>query len=255
MLRHSQCIKCLVSSLIEVQMISQRSSLLPTISYGLAAIYERTRSLSLKSKIDELKQLSLDERLMLIRDDPDFGTSGRSPSTLSTIFKLRFWQLAQARIFDAQSTRKLKPSQLSETSFSRDTASEAMLDEIGFPDFHDKVESSTGGNFQNILVETVDVAATKEELPNQEVGLFLEPEEDDDGDMLDLNESFGYADDMLNFASLKPDWSCDEDDKFPWEDEILDEDEEGYEDMLSWNATELDRCDERIDLFREAQSV
>ena len=231
--------------------MSQRSILFPPIAHGLSAIYGRTQSVVLKGRIDQVTQLSLDERLLLTRNDASFERHGRTPSTLSAIIELRLWKLAQGRLFDPQSTRRLKPIHCFDGLSLQDVASEAMLDEAGPADFQDATVSLVDRRNSETTSEDPGFPTSLSRLGVEDEGLLLEIGDSCYDEMLDIDESSELGDDMLDDIWLGSNVIYEDDEAFPWEDEILDIDGDQYENMLKENILKIHTEDADIDLFQE----
>lgn len=232
------------------QAVSQRSILFPAIARGLSAIYGRTRSANLKAKIEGLTQLSLDERLLFIRHDPNFEDHGRTSPSLIAIVKLRLWKLAQSKLFDRRSTRQLKPTDNFSARSFQGTVTDAMLDEAD--SMIDEMAS---------LADELDIEAISKpfgiwkELSeiNMEDSSFL-PENSADcfNDLLDTHESADLECLMLDDVLLGADTS-DGDDEFPWDDELLYEDTDPFQNSLQEDAMQDHWQDLDVDLFQNEQ--
>ena len=196
--------------------------------------------------MDQLTQLSLDERLLLTRHDPDFEAYGRKSSSLKTVLKLRLWKLAQRRLYDPKSTRQLKPIEVPRGVLLRKIAPDAMLDEIELAHVQSTAATS---------LDCCDCEIAETEWTTEDEGLMLEVENDVCDDHLDcvlgIARSAELYDELLDTFPQRLHASIGEEDIFLGEDEILDQDEDEDEAMLSQRSFERDIEDVDIDLFQE----
>ena len=194
-----------------------------------------------------MTQLSLDERLLLTRDNPDFEAYGRKPSSLKSVLKLRLWKLAQRGLYDPKSTRQLKPIEVPGGLLLREIAPDAMLDEIDLA--HSQSTAATS-------LDCCDCGIADTESTMEDEDLMLEADSDvcDDylGCVLGMASSAELYDELLDTFPQCLHASIGEEDMFLGEDEILDQDEDEDEEMLSQGSSERHIEDVDIDLFQES---
>lgn len=238
-------------NLIKRQTLTRRSMLFPTISRGLSAIYGRIQSAGLKGLIDQLTQLSLDERLLLTRNDPDFEKHGRTLLSLNAIVKLRLWRLAQRALFDPRATRQLQPTRHVGGFFLHGTVAEAMLDgadltnvQLGAMPLAD--ESNYESNFGYIDRSTEMAGMVGKDMDNE--SLLVEGGKNCFDNMLDMNGSAEPVDEMLDGSFLGVNVVCD-DEELLWDDEILDKDTNEFEELLVHDIGKFHTEDLDADLF------
>ena len=227
--------------------MAQRSMLLPTISRGLSATYGRIQSANLKGLIDQLTQLSLDERLLLTRNDPDFEKHGHTSSSLNAIVKLRLWRLARKALFDPRATRRLKPTRHVNGLFQRGTVAEAMLDGADLPAQHEVMPMADECNYETksgCINQSIEMA----EIEIDDESLLLEGGNNCFDDMLDVDGSAEIGDEMLDGPFLGVNVVCD-DEKFLWDDEILDEDIDEFEELFMNDTGNVHTEDLDVDLL------
>lgn len=228
--------------------MTQRSMLFPTISRGLSAIYGRTQSADLKGLIDQVTQLSLDERLLLTQHDSDFEKYGRTLSSLNAIVKLRLWKLAQRALFDPRAPRRLKPTRHVGGLFLHKTVAEAMLDgadpttaQLGVMPLADERSHKTkSGN----IGRSTEMAGI--DIDNE--SLLLEVDINCFDDMLDMDGSAEFGDEMLDISLVEVNMVCD-DEEFLRDDEILNEDTDESENLLGDDTGQIHTEDLHDDMF------
>lgn len=237
-------------NLMKRQTLTQRSMLFPTISRGLSAIYGRIQSADLKGLIDQLTQLSLDERLLLTRNDPDFEKHGRTFSSLNAIVKLRLWRLAQRALFDPQATRRLKPTRHVGGLFLHGIVAEAMLDgvdltnaQLGEMPLADECDYGSNSGYIDRSTEMDEMAGIEDN-----GSLLVEGGDNCFDNMLDMNGSAEPGEEMLDGPFLGFNVICD-DEELLWDDEILDKDTDEFEELLLHDPLEVHTDDLDTDLF------
>ena len=234
--------------LMRIQMMYQRSILSPTIARGLSAIRERCRSIALKRNIDQLTHLSLEECLQLTKEA---SSHDRTSSMLKTIIELRLWKLAQVRLYNPHSGRRLKPAQFPRERVPQARAGEAMLDETDEIDARSVVTLLTDDHDHGTATATGHLNADDLRLHMEDEFWKSELGDNDHGDLLDIVELFDLGDDMLDSLFVVPDVMCEEDMMFSEEDDILDEDYDLDDNMLKEDVAERHTEDMHVDLFQD----
>ncbi|KAL8824265.1 MAG: hypothetical protein Q9191_005176 [Dirinaria sp. TL-2023a] len=193
------------------QAISQRSSLIPSITNRLLAIHGRTKCQTLKAEIEQAVQPSLEEGLILTQDCPDDEKHNGVLPTLSTKMELRLWKLMQSRLRNCRSVYKLKPVYGRNTGYATPTIQASMPDEPPpatyesaiFPITEDEdywmLDGSDSMSLDDML-ESSDVSEQGESMLDE---ILLEDEQ-----RIPLEGDSVCSDDML------PDEECEDEDLF-----------------------------------------
>ena len=92
------------------QAIAQRSNYIPSIARSITAIHKRSKSSTFKLGIEQIANISPEERLRVLQQSSGIDCM---PSTIMTsAIKLRLWQISQRILFDPHAGRRVKPIQL-----------------------------------------------------------------------------------------------------------------------------------------------
>ena len=99
------------SNFLRFQAIAQRNNYIPSIVRSIAAIHNRSKSFNLRSKVEQIAKISPEEHLRIFQQSSGIDCN---PSTFMTsIIKLRLWEISQRKLFNPDAGRRVKPIRLS----------------------------------------------------------------------------------------------------------------------------------------------
>lgn len=244
---------CKMLMLFIPKAVAHRNAYIPTITRSIAAVYNRSKSSTLRIEIEQMTNLSLEERLQMLGDELGFETDSQPTSVMTPAITLRLWQICQRILFDPAAARYLSPLRLNtKQSPAHNCTSQEMLDEedpcyssnrasaITQHETSIKDLESQGLSDQATSLESLSEDALFEELESLDQHILLEECGFDDG---------LFCDSLIPLTEM----SRDNDLHLP--DVILDEleDDDFYDSLFTTGTLASDddlRTSERIDELR-----
>ena len=92
------------------QAMAQRNNYIPSIARSITTIQNRSKSSIFKLEVQQIAKISLEERLRIFQQSS--GVDCTPSSIMTSVIKLRLWQISQRKLFDQNAGRRVKPIQL-----------------------------------------------------------------------------------------------------------------------------------------------
>lgn len=198
-----------------------------------------------------MTRLSLDDRLMLSRHDPEFTPQSRTG--LRAIIRLRLWTLAQRRLFDPRATRRLASSNGSRASLLHEADTDFMLEENKPSDLNFALGSSVDESADRTESLRLDRPVNDPCLCLEDEDFLLDQESVSDDDLLDLDEDFEPDEDMLDSILLGVETNGEPGEGSAFENNIFQDNDE-FEEILKESTVESSTEDADEDLFQDPEA-